>query len=103
MFFVVFIGLCFSKGQFWLLRAPRRLGVQRAQKRQQIRLPHCVRARFWLLLSMGRRDWRGAETIGVWERISSRPAEPRASRASGNSRGSNGRFLLADFIGCCSC
>lgn len=89
------------KGQLWILSAPRLAwAAQGAQKRQQVRLLHRVRPRFWLLLSMGRRDWRGAETIGVLERISSRPAEPRASRASGNSRGSNGRFLLADFPGC---
>jgi hypothetical protein len=30
---------------------------------------------------MGRWDWRGAETIGVLERISWRPAEPRESGA----------------------
>ncbi len=50
---------------------------------------------------MGRRDWRGAETIGVLARISSRPAEPRESRAKGYSRGSNGCLLLADSLFCC--
>ena len=50
-------------------------------------------ARFWLLRSTGRLDWRGAETIGVLVRISSRAGEPRESRANGYSRGSNGFFL----------
>lgn len=55
----------------------------------------------YLLLSMGRRDWRGAETRGVCARISSRPAAPRESRASGYSRGSSGCLLLAGFVFCC--
>jgi hypothetical protein len=66
------------KGQLWLLHAARLAwAAQGAQKCQQIRLPHRVGARFWLLLSMGRRDGRGAETIVIFERFSSGRAEPR--------------------------
>ena len=57
-------------------------------------VPYQLCVRFWLLLSMERRDRRGAETIWVLERISSRPAEPLASRARGYSRGSSGAFLF---------
>lgn len=61
---------------------------------------HRVCARFWPLRSTGRRDWRGAETIGVCARISSRVAEPLAVRASGSARGSTGCLLLADSLSC---
>ena len=46
------------------------------------------------LFGVGRLLWRGAGTRGVWARISSRLAEPRASRARGFSRGSRGCLLL---------
>lgn len=47
---------------------------------------------------MGRRDCLGAETMGVFVRISLRPAEPRESRAMGWSRGFKGFLLPADFV-----
>ena len=39
-------------------------------------------------------------TSAVLERISSRPAEPRESRARGYSRGSDGFLSLTDFFAC---
>ena len=54
-----------------------------------------LRASPHLLFSEGRWDWRGAGTLGVWARTSSRPALPRESRALGYSRGSDGCFWFA--------
>ena len=52
--------------------------------------------RFWPLRSVGRRDWRGGDTIRTVSRISSRDPRPCESRAKGCACGSNGWMLPAE-------
>lgn len=62
-----------------------------------------LRVLLWLLRSTGRRDWRGAETTGVLERISSRCGARLRFRGSGTSRGFGGnRALTNSSRSCCA-